>query len=550
MKKRAFSVMFCVAIVMQIYAQSLPLCPKNFNKSTVNTSQMQTEYFSALSDVPNKKVLVGNFKKTTTNPSTEPEELLIFYPTGTNKLNLGLWGNCGSEFKKIWSITATQQSPKAPSIFGFWNFNVIDNYCVGDFNGDGQDDILCINHDNGWSQLATYNSTNPFCSGSANVKADDWKFLWGNAGSDKITNWGLNAKDYFFAGDFDGDGKDELLCTNEAGWWHLYKFTGSAWTYLGGASPATPYFEGSFLTSQIRPNKTVIGQFITPNPFTSKKEMIYLANDFNQYVLAYFQDGGFYPYFRNCSNKILGNKPIGGWDEFWGGQFDGDDKLEIIRYNRKWRFDMTTNDFGNRGYGWDINCNSMGEANFKVNGRVDFTGFNENKNPKYFEKFKPIFGRFTQSNKSSVLLMYYNNSSQYNWGNNLCLYTPEVGNGGDWFMVNPNKDNHIADNSIADGLKEQIPEGESQSKNISSLNLNIFPNPAKDNINIYFRSEIASTNSLIVKDAIGKEVSRFYIQTEIGDNNFSINLSNIPSGLYYITLHQQTTISTQKLIIR
>lgn len=101
---------------------------------------------------------------------------------------------------------------------GSWNIDQnADKFLVGDFDGNGRDDLLSIKSP--WVQLHSYNGSG-------------WNYMWGtNSGA--IHWWLLSAVDKYVVADFDGDGRDELLAIKDP-WAHLMKFNGSGWTFMWG----------------------------------------------------------------------------------------------------------------------------------------------------------------------------------------------------------------------------------------------------------------------------------------------------------------------------
>lgn len=523
-----------------IHAQTIPPCPKNFVKSSVSTVNLTSEFYGQTT-ATKRIFLNGNF---TTNSSSH-EELLILTAQGTSNFHAGLWSYCSSynTMTKVWNQSTSTGSP---TTFEFWNINVnVDKYCVGDFNADGKDDILCINPSNGWAQLASYILNNDYCNGAVPGNSRyDWDNLWGNAGNGKITHWYFNSNDNLFAGDFDGSPGDELLITNPSGWATLYKYSGGTWNYLWGSSPSTPNFEGSFPTSAITTKGSAVGKFGNlPTGLSPERDMIFLSNpSTGNYVIAYFDSGAFYPYFRSCSTKTIGGKAIQNEDYFFVGQFDADGKNELIRYNRKWRYDMTTSDFV--GGGWDFNC---GSSNFVTNGKVDYKGYPSNQNPKYFENFTPIFGNFTSSGQTSLLLLYKNNNSAYTWGENFNLFNVETGSG-NWLVGDESTEQQLSDRNAERKLLEQPNKQESQTTENGFFK--IYPNPLSGNtLNIAFIAHTAGRYDIKVMDNLGKLVYSHRLSCDAGKNALNLELpASLSKGVYFLRMSNLTQSHVSKFI--
>ncbi len=99
----------------------------------------------------------------------------------------------------------------------WWNLNPGDQFVAGDFDGDGHDELLAVSAATGFAHLMKYG-------------AAGWNTPWANNGSHVIHWWNLNPGDQLVAGDFDGDGHDELLAVSAAtGFAHLMKYGAAGW---------------------------------------------------------------------------------------------------------------------------------------------------------------------------------------------------------------------------------------------------------------------------------------------------------------------------------
>ena len=77
-----------------------------------------------------------------------------------------------------------------------------------------------------------------------------------------------------------------------------------------------------------------------------------------------------------------------------------------------------------------------------------------------------------------------------------------------------------------------------------NLGLRVFPNPANEVINISLNKEVAATLTLL--DVSGKVVK---IQALNGIST-SINTASLNSGVYFVTINDGTSVSTQKVVIK
>jgi beta-glucanase (GH16 family) len=156
---------------------------------------------------------------------------------------------------------------------GSWNTGSADWYVSGDFDGDNRSELLAVNP-NGWHHTMKFDGGSwHFAEGGGNHKIDLWnigpgdRYVTGDfdgngksellavnpngwhqvmkltanawhyaegAGNGKIASWNIAANDIYVTGDFDGGGKDELLAINPNGWHHTMKFTGAGWQFVEG----------------------------------------------------------------------------------------------------------------------------------------------------------------------------------------------------------------------------------------------------------------------------------------------------------------------------
>ena len=100
-------------------------------------------------------------------------------------------------------------------------------------------------------------------------------------------------------------------------------------------------------------------------------------------------------------------------------------------------------------------------------------------------------------------------------------------------------------NSTYDASKDPFL---SDTENIFS-EINLFPNPTKDYLNINFISFEQENINVKVIDIIGKTVLVEKMQALQGENNFSLNVKDLPNGTYFLEIGNGFENTVQKFIV-
>jgi hypothetical protein len=216
-----------------------------------------------------------------------------------------------------------------------WNMNPSDKYVTGDFDNDNQDELLAIST-GGWSHLMQMN-------------AGAWQWLWGNGGNGKIALWNMGASDRYASGDFDGDGRDELLAIANNGWSHLMRWNGLSWQWFWGNSG-----NGKIALWNMAPtDRYVVGDF----DGDGRDELFAIANNGWSHLMRW--NGSSWQWFWGNS----GNGKIALWnmaptDRYVAGDFDNDgrDELHVVANNgwshlMRWNGSSWQWSWGNNGSG-------------------------------------------------------------------------------------------------------------------------------------------------------------------------------------------------------
>lgn len=198
-----------------------------------------------------------------------------------------------------------------------------DRFYVGDFNGDGKDDIVVVNMTD-WSMpylaLCLSDGTALNC-----VRRFDRQ----------LPGWGdMRANDEFMVGDYDGDGKDDLYVFNGRDWSMSYllmlRSTGSDLVFTRRFDDTLPGW-GSMLAND---------RFFVADQNNDRRDDLYVFNG-DDWSIAYLE------MLRSTGNNLSFVKrfddQLPGWgrmlrnDRFFPADFDGDGRKDLYVFNgRDW----------------------------------------------------------------------------------------------------------------------------------------------------------------------------------------------------------------------
>lgn len=89
-----------------------------------------------------------------------------------------------------------------------------------------------------------------------------------------------------------------------------------------------------------------------------------------------------------------------------------------------------------------------------------------------------------------------------------------------------------------------------EDETIVDQNFNFFPNPAKDNLNIYYYSEgLESNMNITITDVIGNIVVKEQQSLNEGENNLQINVSELSNGIYFLNVDSKGFSQKKKIVI-
>jgi hypothetical protein len=97
---------------------------------------------------------------------------------------------------------------------------------------------------------------------------------------------------------------------------------------------------------------------------------------------------------------------------------------------------------------------------------------------------------------------------------------------------------------IIDDVSMSISQGIEET--LSNTDFSIYPNPAHGMFTINCKSDIEQSTFVKITNAIGQEIASIPITA----NHQSVDVSNYPKGLYYVSVLNGKSISTTKIIVQ
>ncbi len=252
------------------------------------------------------KVYTGNFGGSNYN------DVLLHYGNHLSAYQVGTPdGFTGSgAHRRVKSSYTTTKKVKGPG--GTWYVSSKDKIYVGDFNGDGKDDLVVFYPNGQYSRLGLLKSTN---TGFECVK----KYYY------SLPSWSMRDGDRFYLADFNGDGKDDIYVFNATNWNQGYvgmlRSTGSGLAYT---KRYDKYLPGNYITNS--------DELYIADIDGDKKEEFVLFKRNTQTTRIYKSSGS----GLTMSGEYFQSLP--GWtskvgDKYYVGDINGDGKDDLYVFN-------------------------------------------------------------------------------------------------------------------------------------------------------------------------------------------------------------------------
>lgn len=211
-----------------------------------------------------------------------------------------------------------------------WKIQSTDKVYAGDFDGDGAEELLWVqtNSNEEWMAVVEYDN-------------GTWHWKWSNYGAAHAL---APYRAHLVVGDFDGDGKDEVLGNDPTGWTTMFHFDNNNWNWgwsdLGNHA--------------IRPykDKLVAGDFDGDG-----KDEVLGADLPNGWTTMFHFDAGNFQWGWTDSGQVHSIRPYR--NDLRVGDFDGDGKDEVLGFHT-W---ATMFHFDNNNWNWGWSTGSSGSFN-------------------------------------------------------------------------------------------------------------------------------------------------------------------------------------------
>ncbi len=186
-----------------------------------------------------------------------------------------------------------------------------------------------------------------------------------------------------FAGDFNSNGASDVLIIH-ANDWLLFEFKNDRWVQLS---------KGHYDKLNLNWNQQNVHPFVS-NLFTNNKNDALVFMDSGYYHTLQFNKASGTLEEANAAISKADSGLFNSKTRIYHGDFTGRGRQEFLKYDTEWRFDLKLMEKDATGY--------------TIISTVDFSGYKNDYNPKYYEHLKIIPGRFSSAKKTSVIAIMRN----------------------------------------------------------------------------------------------------------------------------------------------
>jgi hypothetical protein len=253
----------------------------------------------------------------------------------------------------------------------------------GNFSTTGSDDIVIVTDKN--FLLCKLNPLSGACPGTKPLNSELKIIARAELPSGSV-----------YAGDFTGSNRTELLIVGPSGTWKIMVFeplatgTGKWKTVAENNDQPVPEWNQQLFTTGITSGTFIPGQkraqLLTVSKSKADQRISYSLLRLNQNKTSWES-----MFFQKGHGKTIGLDTLKPDDKFFIAKGITGSSNKIFRYNRDWRFDLK-----------EISFN---DSAFTIHSGVDFNGYDQDHNPKYYETLNLIHGTFVNPTGSSFIVI-------------------------------------------------------------------------------------------------------------------------------------------------
>ena len=410
----------------------------------------------------------------------------------------------------------------------------------GDFDGDGDEDLLAVDGD--WMTIFSFNGT-------------QWLWGWSNNGDPNAGNGIYPYRNSLIVGDFNGDGKDEVMggCTSAPSWMTIFSFANGNWQW-GWSNYGNTNAGGGIYPYRSR---------LIPGDYDGdgKDEVMGIGSGNNWRTMFHFDNNDWQWGWSNYGNASHAITP---YTTLVAGDFDADGKDELLGLST-W---ATTFNFDNNDWQWGWSTN--GANNFAgwtypfTQNEVVFSANIDNTDPAREEIM--IVQRGINATKAGTF--DFTGAPNANWSNS--ANPAMIGN---WFMRSTltatkeyrfvkatanqpayllarrrnGTDFNVSMYRTTPGNNYKLVD--TDELEASSAKVAVSPNPCSDRLSLQLDGFEAGDIQIELLDMQGRLAQRWET-TNPSDNSYTVQLSldgDVPTGVYACRVSSKTHSVTKKI---
>jgi hypothetical protein len=194
------------------------------------------------------------------------------------------------------------------------------------------------------------------------------------------------------SGDLNADKKDDVIIVNSiTGEWSIFQFMeNKSWQSISANTQNNRFDKKLF---DDKKSKHIIGKFGDDK----NRDVILISvnkDDQQEYFQLEYNSGKKQFQQKSISTENATEVFFKNQNTTLTGNFDNDPDMEFINLNTDWRFDLKLVKMDTKG--------------LYIQSALDFKGYPEDHNPKYYEFVKMVAGNFKSKNNASILVMMRN----------------------------------------------------------------------------------------------------------------------------------------------